>query len=185
MKTMEEELKRFKAKLFSMTENKRETHNYGPGPIELPNGDVLRGREIQQYLKKCKDTLAEEDARKGSIKDLEADITIIDKTISDLEAKHGKEKDLLREREEKAGVKGYHETQERLQVVQRDAEEVNRVKGETLQEISDIVTEMTETLAKERENLQPMVSSKFVMIHSYFIITSSRHKTHKNLYALT
>ena len=73
------------------------------------------------------------------------------------------ERDNLRqakeEREERAGIKGLTSIQETLKCVKQNTEKVNREKGETLQEISDMVTEMTERLRKDRENLQPKVSS--------------------------
>lgn len=120
-------------------------------PVELPNGRILRGSDIEKHLESCKAMLEKEAERKKVLSDLKDQIQGIDEVILGLKAKHESAAQFLEEREEKAGA------QEKLRKVEIDAEEVNKVKGETLQEISDIVTEMTETLRGEREKLQPMV----------------------------
>ena len=128
------------------------------GPVELPDGRILRGSEIQRHVDSCRDVLIQEDVRKKLISDLTNTNNAMEGTISELKAKHTNARQFLETREEEAGVKGFHAIQETLQNVQKDTEEVNKTKGETLQEISDIVTEMTEKLKREREKLQPMVS---------------------------
>jgi hypothetical protein len=45
-----------------------------------------------------------------------------------------------------------------MKSIEKEANDIDHLKGQTLQEISEIVVEMTTKLRKERENLEPMVS---------------------------
>ena len=128
-------------------------------PIELRNGRILRGAEIQQYVDYCQDLSIEEEARKKLVFDLTNEVDALNRTISGLKEKRDNLRQAKEEREERAGIKGLTSIQETLKCVKQNTEKVNREKGETLQEISDMVTEMTERLRKDRENLQPKVSS--------------------------
>lgn len=130
------------------------------GTVELPDGTILQGEETIRHLESCKEILKQHEARKQHISSLHYESLVLDRTVTVLQGRHGNIEEFLKQQEEKAGVKGFHETQERLQHAEREKEEVDQMKGETLQEISDMVTEMTDILKREREKLQPMVSQK-------------------------
>lgn len=147
------------ARLEKQTNSVREDHV--TREVEMPDGKVLRGHEIALYLKDCKDIFKVEEEKQREISFLTEENSGLDKTIATLNERHENLDDQLRKEEEKAGVNGYHDAQEQLKRVEKDSGEVNKVKGETLQEISEIVSEMTEILKNEREKLHPMVRANY------------------------
>ncbi len=78
----------------------------------------------------------------------------------------------ITEKEEQGNAKGFHKVQEEILQVEQHEAEIDERKGQTLQEISDMITAMTEKLKIERDRLQPLVraSSYFVLcVLNYFV----------------
>ncbi len=64
--------------------------------------------------------------------------------------------------EQNSNVKGFHSAQKALKDTVENVNKIDEIKGKTLEEISGMVTKITEKLKVERERLQPMVSVKTI-----------------------
>ena len=69
--------------------------------------------------------------------------------------------------EQNADAKGFHKAQKTLQDTIENDNEVNELKGDTLEEISGMVTKITDKLKVERERLQPMVRLCFFNVFDF------------------
>jgi len=64
---------------------------------------------------------------------------------------------LLANIEGKYGVSGFHETQEELEKVSTLKSELDEEKGKTLEDISQMVVQLTNTIAEKKSNLAPVI----------------------------
>ena len=60
--------------------------------------------------------------------------------------------------EKKQGVSGYRDTQERLENVSEMKSEMDQMKGQTLEDISGLVTQLMKKIQDKRNALAPIVS---------------------------
>ena len=147
---LSEKVARLEAKMSALSE-----HHIAK-KIDIPDGRVLQGHEIDTYMKECKDIICDQEGREKDILNVKEENAGLDRTIANLKERHGNLDDLNERKEQMAGIDGYHAAQEQLQRVEQDSGEVNDEKGQALQEISELVSEMNEILKKDRENLQAM-----------------------------
>ena len=152
---LEDRVKKLKSKFNSLTKCKTE-HS-----ISLSDGTILEGKDIQRHFDACGVTIKEKCARERHMNTLQQEIQVLDRTITLLRSKHQVVDEYLKKQEVDAGIEGFHEIRSKKQIVEKDAVEINLLKGETLREISNIVSKMTEKLKIEREKLQPLVSLFF------------------------
>ncbi len=128
--------------------------------IDLPDGTrIIGGVDGKSFLDSCHEKCKQRDEVQKKISKLQSETQVLEGTLNALYRRHGNIEEFLKKQEENAGVKGFRETHEQILDTEKRAEEVNRIKGETLQEVSDMVTEMTSRLKRDRKKLQPMVRS--------------------------
>lgn len=82
---------------------------------------------------------------------------ILKRTEETLKNKFIKVEDFINKEEKKAGVGGYRDTKTQLVNTSCKTVEIDRVKGQTLEEISEMVKTIANTLGKKKGLLQPMV----------------------------
>ncbi len=139
--------------------------------IDLPDGTrIVGGAEGKKFLDLCYEKCQLQDEVQNKISKLQSENQVLAGTLNALYRRHSNIEEFLKKQEEKAGVKGYRETHEKILDTEKRAEEVNRLKGETLQEVSDMVTEMTSRLKRDRKKLQPMVSMYSIQIRTSYLL---------------
>jgi chromosome segregation ATPase len=114
--------------------------------IELPDGTMLNIDNAHTYLKECQDIINEKEEREALLASLKEENIKLGETLNSIKDRFG------------SNIDEILEARHKIQAIDEESNEVNMAKGQTLQQISEIVTEMTETLKTERENLEPMVS---------------------------
>ncbi len=102
--------------------------------------------------------LAEQERLKRNVSEMQHESLILQRTVDILKSRHHNIEKFMAEQEELANAKGFHHAQKRLEDTVKSVAEIDEKKGQTLQEISEMVTKITEKLNVERERLQPMVS---------------------------
>lgn len=136
---------RMKVKQLSALKEKNKTLNYE----STDDNDV----EISELKKRA----VEKEKLEQYALDMHHDYLLLQKTADVLKSRCRKAELLIANQEEKADAKGFHQTQKTLKETLQNVAEIDEMKGLTLQEISEMVTNMTETLKVQRERLQPMV----------------------------
>lgn len=126
--------------------------------VDLPDGTVLQGQEINAFLAACKQNQQILSEFQSKIKNVVKENASLDDTLELCRSKYTQFQEFIKVQEERAGVKGYHDSQQAMSNIEKQSLTVNQVKGNTLQEISDIVEEMRKTLKEKRALLQPLVS---------------------------
>lgn len=118
--------------------------------------------EGEEKLSDCKDSaletkLAEQERLQRYLSDMQHESLILQRTVDILRSRHHDIESFMSEEEERANAKGFHKVQATLKNTVDNVAEVDVMKGQTLQEISGMVTKITDKLKIERERLQPMV----------------------------
>jgi len=151
-KSLEQSKKNFEAKLRTITklqyyvDNIQRPIGAESETIELPDGTVLNNNDARTYLKQSQDIIKQKEEREVQLDRIKEENLALRETLKSLSRdKFG------------SNIDDILEAREKMQTIDKESKEINTVKGQTLQEISEIVTEMTETLKKERENLEPMI----------------------------
>lgn len=101
--------------------------------------------------------LAEQKRLKQHISEMRHESLILQRTVDTLKSRHHNIEKFMSEQEEQAKAKGFHNAQKTLQSTVKDVAKIDVMKGQTLQEISEMVTKITEKLKVQRDKLQPMV----------------------------
>ena len=96
------------------------------------------------------------------ISDMQYESLVLQRTVDILQNRLQSFHQYVTEQEEQGNVKGFHRVQEEILEVEQHEAAIDEKKGQTLQEISDMITKMTEKLKIERERLHPLVSFMFV-----------------------
>ena len=113
---------------------------YTGGAINKPGS--LSKREIQQQV----------------IISLQDDCSLLQKTADLLKSRRDKIEKYIMDHEEHANAKGFYNASKVLRDTVDNVTKIDEMKGQTLQEISDMVTMISEKLRVNREKLQPIVS---------------------------
>ena len=125
-------------------------------PISNTNFD-----QLQQKLDK-------RDRIKVDISDMQYESLVLERTVDILRNRLHDIQESLSEEEKKSNVKGFHSVQDEIMETERHEAEMDERKGQTLQEISDMITKMTKKLKVERERLQPLVrESMYLVLHHF------------------
>ena len=96
---------------------------------------------------------------------LQYESLILQRTADILKSRHKNIEKFMSDQEEKANAKGFHDAKKTLEDTVENVTKIDEIKGQTLQEISEMVTKITEKLKVEREQLQPMVRG----LHSFIL----------------
>lgn len=99
----------------------------------------------------------ERDRIKVEISGMQYESLVLERTVDILRNRLHDIQESLSEQEKQSNVQGFHSVQEEIMETERHEAEMDERKGQTLQEISDMITKMTEKLKVERERLQPLV----------------------------
>ena len=78
-------------------------------------------------------------------------------TEQTLRKRNSRIEDFLKQQEQSAGLEGFRDTQEKLENDSEKVADVDDIKGQTLEEISALIKDMTMKLEGKKEHLKPLV----------------------------
>ena len=146
LQTLENEVKQL-TKVRNASEDK---------PIDKENdqkvGDKLK--KIEASIQNLSQDLHDCDILKS---ELSQEILILQRTEDIMKKKSKFIQDQLEQHSSKEQILSLRQTRSKMQLAHEQTKKVNEIKGQTLEEISSIVTKMTKKLGQKQENLQPMV----------------------------
>merc|ERR1712159_870860 len=89
--------------------------------------------------------------------------------------------DFIKKLEANRGVKGYRETQERVEKASEDNDQVNVNKEQTLEQISEIVRDITAQLKERKTYLAPQIK-RLREVRKEFQEVETKYNVKKGLY---
>jgi hypothetical protein len=84
--------------------------------------------------------------------------------------------------EAQQGVSGFRATEERMEQVSEEKANIDQEKGQTLEDMSSLVLELTQRIAAKKAQLAPIIKGKHYGLIAAFYSNSARIFMQKNLY---
>lgn len=95
--------------------------------------------------------------KRQALSELKAEQGILARTVELLNQQYDKYKKDLNQIESKRGAAGYWDTQDNLEKVSEQMSELNTRKGEALEDMSVMITKLTNTINLKKNNLIPII----------------------------
>jgi len=119
--------------------------------------EILKGDDFKRYVNKLRGKSTIYKKKRQELAELRAENGVLSRTEDILKGKDVQTQALLANIEGKYGVSGFHETQEELEKVSTLKSELDEEKGKTLEDISQMVVQLTNTIAEKKSNLAPVI----------------------------
>ncbi|RXG61203.1 Intraflagellar transport protein 81-like protein [Armadillidium vulgare] len=124
---------------------------------EYSGEEVLRGEEFKLYISKLREKSYNYKLRKAELNELRAEFGVLSRTEEILKAQDSQINEQLSTLETSGGVSGFRDTQESLEQVSSMKATVDEKKGETLNEMSEMVRELNFKINERKASLAPLL----------------------------
>ncbi|NXK85803.1 IFT81 protein, partial [Formicarius rufipectus] len=124
---------------------------------ELEGSEVLTEDELKQYVNKLRSKNTLYKKRRLEIAEITAECGILQRTEELLKQRHEAIQQQLQTTEEKKGISGYSYTQEELERVSAVKSEMDEMKGQTLDNMSEMVKKLNAMVAEKKASLAPVI----------------------------
>ncbi|RMC05759.1 hypothetical protein DUI87_17302 [Hirundo rustica rustica] len=124
---------------------------------ELEGSEVLTEEEFKQYVSKLRSKNTLYKKKRLEIAEITAEYGILQRTEELLRQRHEAVQQQLQAIEEKKGISGYSYTQEELERVSAVKSEMDEVKGQTLDNMSEMVKKLNAMVTEKKANLAPVI----------------------------
>ena len=128
----------------------------GGGGMMGPNG-VMTRTEFKAYGTKLREKTSLYKSRKETMAVVQAESVVLNRTEQVLKGRDGRLEEFLKQQEAEAGVSGYRDAQSRLETAAEQTAALDDVKGQTLDEISDLVKAINVRLEEKKTKLKPLI----------------------------
>lgn len=113
--------------------------------------------EFKQYSNMLRNKTAQYKKVKAELAELAAESVVLHRSEQLLKSRSADLEGFLKDLEARRGVAGFLETHDKLDAVSAMNAQVNALKGETLEEISRVVTDLNQTLKERKNQLAPQI----------------------------
>ncbi|KAI8895679.1 hypothetical protein BC833DRAFT_600460 [Globomyces pollinis-pini] len=120
---------------------------------------MLNGDEFKKYVSELRGKSTNFKRKKSEISSLTAEYGILERTFEILKKKEKELQAGIEIVERRNGVLGYHNAQANLEKVSEQKSEVDEEKGKKLDEISDIIKELVNTINEKKTMLAPVIQT--------------------------
>ncbi|NWI95289.1 IFT81 protein, partial [Pitta sordida] len=124
---------------------------------ELGGSEVLTEDEFKQYVNKLRSKNTLHKKKRLEIAEITAECGILQRTEELLRQRHEAIQQQLEAIEEKKGISGYSYTQEELERVSAVKSEMDEMKGQTLEHMSEMVKKLNAGIETKRASLAPVL----------------------------
>ncbi|KAF0696267.1 Aste57867_12965 [Aphanomyces stellatus] len=124
---------------------------------EVSGPKFMKREEFKQYANTLRNKTNQYKKMKAELAEITAESVVLHRTEQVLKSRDADLDGLLKEIEASKGVVGYMDTQGKLNEISERNAQVNAFKGETLEEISRIVTDINQTLKERKNQLAPQI----------------------------
>ncbi|QQP49507.1 Intraflagellar transport protein 81 -like protein, partial [Caligus rogercresseyi] len=132
---------------------KREKLNAMAGDSSL----VLRGDDFKKYVADLRKKSSEYKGKKAEMSELRAEYGVLSRTLEILQRKDSESYSNLMNIESAHGVSGYHDARDNLEKVSSMKADLDRQKGETLEDMSELVAQLTTQINSKKSKLSPII----------------------------
>jgi len=119
--------------------------------------EMLKGDEFKRYVNKLRGKSTIYKKKRQELSELQAEVGVLSRTEEILKSKDQHSQAFLSNLEEKHGVSGFHQTQDELEKVSTKKSELDEQKGKTLEEMSQLVVQLTNTITDKKSSLAPII----------------------------
>eukprot|EP00794_Sanderia_malayensis_P010972 gene10972-12135_t len=151
---------------------------------ETDGVEILKGDDFKRYVNKLRGKSTLYKKKRQELAELKAESGVLSRTSDILQGKDQQSQALLANIEGKHGISGFHQTQEELEKVSTLKSELDEAKGKTLEDISQMVVQLTNTIAEKKSNLAPAIK-ELRPLRQKFQEISSIHEERKAVYDTT
>ena len=121
-------------------------------------GPKFMGREeFKQYATKLRNKTNKFKKLKAELNEIRDETVVLGRTVQVLRGADASLGDFLAKLESERGISGYTETQTRLEKLSKETAQLDQTKGKTLEEISNIVTDINVALNARKNKLAPQI----------------------------
>ena len=126
-----------------------------------------RRMEFDKYAAIVKDKIEKYKKMRDELSGLRAELVLLQRTEMILKSRNKNLDEFLSELEKKQGVEGYRDTQRELIEMTEKAAEVDKMKGSTLDQISEMVDQIGKEFKSKQAQLQPLMAELKNVRHEY------------------
>lgn len=121
-------------------------------------GPKFMGREeFKRYASQLREKTNKFKKLKAELNEVRDETVVLTRTVAILQGRDAKLGQFLAKLESDRGISGYTDTQARLEKMSKETATLDQTKGKTLEEISNIVTDITQTLKERKNKLAPQI----------------------------
>ncbi|OQS07614.1 Intraflagellar Transport Protein 81 [Thraustotheca clavata] len=124
---------------------------------EVSGPKFMKREEFKQYANTLRNKTNHYKKMKAELAEITAESVVLHRTEQVLKSRDNDLDSLLKDIEASKGVVGYMDTEGKLNEISERNAQVNAYKGETLEEISRIVTDINQTLKERKNQLAPQI----------------------------
>ncbi|KAI9209448.1 uncharacterized protein BJ171DRAFT_564624 [Polychytrium aggregatum] len=107
---------------------------------------ILKGEEFKRYVSELRGKSMVYKRKKAELSEMTAEYGILQRTEELLKIRERPLQEALTALEKQSGVSGFHAAQETLEKVSERKSEIDEAKGKTLEEISNLIQKLTQTI---------------------------------------
>jgi len=124
---------------------------------EMSGPKFMKREEFKQYATQLRSKTNKYKSLKMELTQLQSESVVLNRTEQILKARDENLSEFMAQREQEKGVAGYQKTEEELQQISQKKTVTDRQKGQTLEEISKIVTDINIALKDRKNKLAPQI----------------------------
>lgn len=124
---------------------------------EMTGPKFMKREEFKKYASELRHKTNKFKKMKQELAEIRAEAVVVSRTQAILRGLDSSLGEVLERIEAEKGVAGYSKTQERLEEASEKKSELDETKGRTLEEISKIVTDITQSLKERKNKLAPQI----------------------------
>mmetsp|Transcript_15452 Transcript_15452/g.36457 ORF Transcript_15452/g.36457 Transcript_15452/m.36457 type:complete len:703 (+) Transcript_15452:162-2270(+) len=124
---------------------------------EMTGPKFMKREEFKKYASELRHKTNKFKKMKQELAEIRAEAVVVSRTQAILRGLDSSLGEVLEKIEAEKGIAGYSKTQERLEEASEKKSELDETKGRTLEEISKIVTDITQSLKERKNKLAPQI----------------------------
>ena len=118
---------------------------------------ILKGDEFKRYVNKLRGKSTIYKKKRLELSELQAEVGVLSRTEEILKSHEQHAQAYLSNLESKHGVSGFNATQDEIEKVSTLKSELDQQKGKTLEDMSQLVVQLTNSIAEKKSSLAPII----------------------------
>lgn len=116
--------------------------------------------DLKTFQERLQRRMGERNSKQSEVDHLQRELSVLERTKQVLEREFHESTRLVKDFEEKFGVQGFSEMEAKIEDLTRQKGQIDQVKGQSLEELSLIVQNLSSKIAEKQGELQPLVDQQ-------------------------